>query len=297
MRLIYRLRIGCASALGLCISYLTHSARRRCPASSLDRLSGGSGEGRYKKSSLCLRLYFAGFMSCALPFLNSSLPLDAQVYAAPQEVMTFSGDDVRAHVYRVVERSPLLKNLEVAEIKPPRFSSQRAPQGSKLTVSVVGELRGGRVPVEVSLSYQGRLLRKLRSFVEVDFFMTGWALKSTKTAGTSLSRSDLVEVRRPSRVFSRDAIQDHTQIVGAKLRRSVGAKVPLRRAWLMIPPLVKRGAIVELIFSRKSISLSAQGEALGDGKKSDMIRVRNLNSKKIVTGRVIGINRVDVGRR
>lgn len=249
------------------------------------------------KTSLLSRLCFAALLVCLYPHLNSRSHLGFKVYAAPQKVMTFSGDDVRAQVYRVVERSPLLKDLEVAEIKPPRFSSQRAPQGSKLTVSVVGELRGGRVPVEVSLLYQGRLLRKLRSFVEVDFFMTGWALKSTKTAGTSLTRSDLVEVRRPSRAFSRDAIQDHTQIIGAKLRRSVGAKVPLRGAWLMIPPLVKRGAIVELIFNRKSISLSAQGEALGDGKKSDMIRVRNLNSKKIVTGRVIGINRVDVGRR
>lgn len=220
-----------------------------------------------------------------------------QAHSAPQKIMTFSGDQIRKRVRQVVERSPLLKDLEVAEIKPPRFSSQRAPHGSKMTIEVVGELRGGRLPVEISLLYQGRLLRKLRSFVEVDFFMTGWALQSTKTAGMSLSAGDLIEVRRPSRAFARDAIRDHTQVIGAKLRRSVGAKVPLRAAWLMIPPLVKRGAIVELIYNRKSISLTAQGEALGDGKKSDMIRVRNLNSKKIVTGRVIGINRIDVGRR
>ena len=216
--------------------------------------------------------------------------------AAPQKVMVFSGKDIRTRVHQVVERSPLLKDLEIAEIKPPRFSSQRAPQGSKLSIEVVGELRGGRIPVEVSLTKSGRILRKLRSYVEVDFFMTGWALSTTKAAGTPLSKSDLIEVRLPSRKFARDAIRDHTQIVGAKLRRSVGAKVPLRSAWLLIPPLVKRGAIVDLTFNRGSISLSAQGEALGDGKKSDMIKVRNLNSKKIVTGRVIGINRVDVGR-
>lgn len=225
------------------------------------------------------------------------LELISRAQAAPKKVINFSGAKIRDRVIQVVKASPLLKDLEIAEIKPPRFSSQRAPQGSKLSIEVVGELRGGRLPVEISISSRGRLLRRLRSFVEVDFFMTGWALRATKTAGVTLSEDDLVEVRRPSRKFARDAIRDHTQIIGAKLRRSVGAKVPLRAAWMMIPSLIKRGAIVELIYHRGGISLSAQGEALGDGKKSDMVRVRNFNSKKIVTGRVIGINRVDVGRR
>ena len=127
--------------------------------------------------------------------------------------------------------------------------------------------------------------------------MKGWALRQPKAAGATISSDDLIEIRRSSREFTRDSLHDRDRAIGAKLRRSVGSQVPLRMAWLLIPPLVKRGATVELIFSRGGISLSAQGEALGDGKKSDMIRVRNLNSKKIVTGRVIGINRVDVGRR
>ena len=92
--------------------------------------------------------------------------------AAPQKVIIFSGEDIRARVHKVVERSPLLKDLEIAEIKPPRFSSQRAPQGAQLSVEVVGEIRGGRIPVEVSLSKGKRLLRKLRSFVEVDLKFT-----------------------------------------------------------------------------------------------------------------------------
>lgn len=231
-------------------------------------------------------------------FFTSGLEmtLKREAIAAPREIHVISGDNIRSRVIKAVRGAPSLTGLEIARIKPPRFASQRVPKEAKINLKIVGGLRGGRMPVEVSFLSRGQVLRKLRVFVEVDLYMTGWALKTTSAAGAQLTRDDLIEVKRPSRDFKRDAIQDPEQVVGAKLRRVVSANVPLREAWLSIPPLVKRGAIVDLTFSRGGISLSAQGEALGDGKKRDMIRVRNLNSKKIVTGRVIGINRVDVGR-
>ena len=117
-----------------------------------------------------------------------------------------------------------------------------------------------------------------------------------RSAGETINKEDLVAIRLPSSRFSRDAIRSAELAVGAKLRRNVNAQTPLREAWLSIPPLVRRGATVELVFNRGAISLTAQGEALTDGRRGAMIRVRNLKSKKIVTGRVIGINRVEVGR-
>ena len=252
---------------------------------------------RWYLRSLVVALAMMSLTDLAIPdAMNLWGACGRDALAAPREVKVFSSDTLTSRVLDAVKNAPSLQGLEIAKIKAPRFSPQRVSKETQLQVNIGGELRGGRMPVELLFITGQKLSRKLRVFVEVDLFMRGWALRDTSAAGKQLTRDDLVEVKRPSRAFQRDAIRDPEVVVGARLRRAVTAQVPLRAAWLQIPPLIKRGAIVELIFSRGGISLSAEGEALGDGKKRDMIRVRNLNSKKIVTGRVIGINRVDVGR-
>ena len=51
-----------------------------------------------------------------------------------------------------------------------------------------------------------------------------------------------------------------------------------------------------MIFQTQGIFLSAEGEALGNGRRGDMIKVKNLRSRKIVTGKVTGINEVTMER-
>jgi flagella basal body P-ring formation protein FlgA len=167
-----------------------------------------------------------------------------------------SGEDLKARVIEAVRRAPSLASLEIAQIKTPPFSAQRIPEKTKVEINIAGDLRGGRMPVEVVFTSKSRVLRKLRVFVEVDLYMKGWALRSTAAAGTALTLDDIIEVKRSSREFQRDAIRDPEQVLGARLRRTVSALVPLREGWLLIPPLVKRGSIVELSFSRGGISLS-----------------------------------------
>lgn len=218
------------------------------------------------------------------------------VHAAPQRFKELSAADLKSAVISAVRTSEHLRGREVAEIKAPFLAPQRVPQGASYSAQMSGEVRGGRAPVEIRVTMGGRVLRTMRVFVRVDFFAEGWALNADRSAGETISEGDLVAVRLPSSRFSRDAVRSAELAVGAKLRRNVNAQTPLREAWLSIPPLVRRGATVELVFNRGGISLTAQGEALTDGRRGAMIRVRNLKSKKIVTGRVIGINRVEVGR-
>jgi flagella basal body P-ring formation protein FlgA len=226
--------------------------------------------------------------------LNLLIP--ALTSAAPRELYEVTRQDLEQRVIKAVKSSPQFRTLELAEVKPPFLAPQRLPKGAQLKIEVVGEVRGGRVPVSIQSEDQGRILRRLRVFVKVDFYATGWVLNQNKAAGDLLSQSDLISVRLPSQRLSRDVIRDPQVVEGARLRRSVSAQVPLRQAWLSIPPLVKRGAIVDLIFERGGISLLAQGTALSDARRGARVQVKNLKSKKIVTGLVIGINRVDVTR-
>ena len=184
----------------------------------------------------------------------------------------------------------------IAEIIPPRLSSIRASKTAKINLQVVGDIRNGRLPVELTLVEDKRVIRKQRLFVKIDFFTKVWALNKNLDAGHTIVKEDIHEIKLASRKIARGQITDHELVIGAQLRRASKADTPLSKSLLKIPKLIKRGSLVELIFKKGGIFLIAEGEALGDGQRGDMIKVKNLKSKKIVTGRVIGVNKVDVGR-
>jgi flagella basal body P-ring formation protein FlgA len=54
----------------------------------------------------------------------------------------------------------------------------------------------------------------------------------------------------------------------------------------MIPPVVKSGSRVTLLFKRGQLEVTASGIALENGIVGSEIKVRNENSKRVVIGRV-----------
>lgn len=60
------------------------------------------------------------------------------------------------------------------------------------------------------------------------------------------------------------------------------------------PDVIKRGQEVLLIADTKGISVQMKAKALMDGKIGQLIRVKNLSSKRVVEGRVVGGNAVKI---
>lgn len=221
--------------------------------------------------------------------------LGAQI-AHGEELVLLSESEIHKKIIKSVQESYKSDLNNIAEISPPRLSPIRTSQDSTLDLKVVGDLRNGRLPIELSILKAEKVIRRQRLFVKIDFFTKTWALKSDYEAGHKIELDHIHEVKVPSRKISRDHISNPELAIGAQLIRASKANTPLKKSLLRIPKLIKRASIVELIFKKGGIYLVAEGEALGDGKRGDMIKVKNLKSKKIVTGRVIGVNKVDVGR-
>ena len=51
--------------------------------------------------------------------------------------------------------------------------------------------------------------------------------------------------------------------------------------------MVTRGQTLTLVYSGRSLTLSVPVESLEDGAVGGIIRLRNMQSRKIVTGRVV----------
>ncbi|BHH83393.1 flagellar basal body P-ring formation chaperone FlgA [Desulforhopalus sp. 52FAK] len=97
---------------------------------------------------------------------------------------------------------------------------------------------------------------------------------------------DISEIKDPG--FSID------EFIGKKIKRSLRAGSPINVSIVESLPIVFKGQKVKIVVQSGPMLLTATGLAHTDGKKNEFIRVQNLNSSKVVFGRVTGPGVVEV---
>lgn len=90
------------------------------------------------------------------------------------------------------------------------------------------------------------------------------------------------------------AVSSLEGVVGSSLRRQVLAGQQLERGALLVEGGVISGQPVTLVGKVRGLVIETQGIALERGAIGAMIRVRNLSSRKIVYGRVLDADRVEI---
>lgn len=74
------------------------------------------------------------------------------------------------------------------------------------------------------------------------------------------------------------------EAIGLTSKRTLQPGKPLTHAELLAPLMVKRNQPVTLVSHEGNITASADGVALKDGRKGDVVKIRNTNSQRIVNG-------------
>ncbi|MCB0340106.1 MAG: flagellar basal body P-ring formation protein FlgA, partial [Bdellovibrionales bacterium] len=83
---------------------------------------------------------------------------------------------------------------------------------------------------------------------------------------------------------------------GFETNRNIGFGEVFRKPMLHIPPVITSGSKVTVFYKSAAMEATASGVAVEDGIEGSEIRVRNDNSNKVITGRVVGPGMVQVGR-
>jgi flagella basal body P-ring formation protein FlgA len=105
--------------------------------------------------------------------------------------------------------------------------------------------------------------------------------------------SDVVIERRPKAEVGGDpATRD--RVVGMQARRQLSAGQALKVADLAKPDLVQRDQTITLIYEATGLYLTIRGKALENGTEGDVVSVLNLQSKRTVSGTVIGRGQVAI---
>lgn len=111
-------------------------------------------------------------------------------------------------------------------------------------------------------------------------------LKHALPTGVRLSASD-IETKRIQLNNSHQPIVRHSnQLIGKRTRRHLNADTPILVSQIVAPHLIKRGQQVNLEYELDGLKVSMTGKSNQDGAEGDWIKVVNINSGKVIEGRV-----------
>ena len=85
-----------------------------------------------------------------------------------------------------------------------------------------------------------------------------------------------------------------SDVVGLRTKRSIASGSTLHAGMLQRARLVRRGSQVEIVAVSGGLQVRMRGKALADGGRGDRVRVKNLNSGRVITGTVAGSGVIQV---
>lgn len=119
-------------------------------------------------------------------------------------------------------------------------------------------------------------------------------LKNFTPSGREIREDDIEHKAVHAARLGRNAITDAALLIGKSPRRSVRAGVPVNMNNLGDPVTVKKGKLVAVVLRQGGLFLTVSGRTLEAGGTGDIIRVENINSRKVIQAQVVNEREVHV---
>jgi flagellar basal body P-ring formation protein FlgA len=211
---------------------------------------------------------------------------------------TLDGKDIELQVARALEHRgglgeaanlSLTFDREVADLKLDSsntgamqpIAAKYEPRNNRFDVTF--EIANDNVATPTRLRFTGSAIETIEAAVLARNIDRNEVIKS----------SDVVVERRPKAEVGSDAAT-RDRAVGMQSRRQLRAGQALKTADLVKPDLVTRDQNVTLIYEAVGLYLTIRGKALEGGTEGDVVSVLNLQSKRTVSGVVIGRGQVSI---
>jgi flagella basal body P-ring formation protein FlgA len=223
---------------------------------------------------------------------------DLKAISVTRLARTLDANDIELQVARALERRNGLgeaANLSLTfdrDVQTLQLDSSNT--GNLQPVAVRYEPRSGRFDVSFEIASDA-------SSSPIKLRFTGTAIETVEAAVLArgvernevLKSSDVLIERRPKAEVGNDAA-GRDNAVGMQARRQLRAGQALRVTDLAKPDLVTRDQNVTLIYESSGLYLTIRGKALEGGTEGDVVNVLNLQSKRTVSGVVVGRGQVSV---
>lgn len=114
-----------------------------------------------------------------------------------------------------------------------------------------------------------------------------WITRSTIKRGTAVTAADLIRERRDILNFRESLAEFSNENATLEFCEPVPANAPVYARALKARTVIHRGQIAEARIQEGALQISLKVEVLEDGAPGQLIRARNLASRRDITGRVL----------
>ncbi len=152
--------------------------------------------------------------------------------------------------------------------------------------------RFGRISQMVSIMVDGKVVRKARVCAYLEVFKRVLCAKDGLVKGQLIKDEDLGLVRLPLSKLRGRFFSSPEQVVGLAAKRSIRPGKVVFATDVAKPIVVKRGSRVLIVAASPFLRITVPGIVEQKGAEGDFVRVRNLDSKKVIIAKVKDENTV-----
>ncbi len=152
----------------------------------------------------------------------------------------------------------------------------------------------GAIPFSVKFLVKGQVVSKLTVPATIEVWSDVLLAAKPLGRGQPVTPDSIKMVRMNLSRAPANAILSKEQALGRRVNRSIAANSILRDDQIEMPPVVKRGDLVQVVAQSQAMMISIKGVAKQDGARGDRIRVENMRSKRIIYAQVLDNQTVQV---
>jgi flagella basal body P-ring formation protein FlgA len=152
----------------------------------------------------------------------------------------------------------------------------------------------GPIPFSVQVTVDGQAVTRVTAPATIEVWSN--VVMAAKPLGKyqPIDADDIKVIKVNLSRMPSNAVLDPAQVLGRRANRSIAANSVLRSDQVEMPPVVKRGDVVQMIAESSILRVEAKGVARENGAVGDRIQVMNLRSKKIIYAQVLDGQTVEV---
>ena len=213
------------------------------------------------------------------------------------QAQVISGEEVEAatinKINEILDNQGDMRRREVNFLRS--INDWVVPDGfAEIDVSLPGRINyAGMTTVAVRYKVDGRTFKMINFTVQIHIYDTVLVAAHDLLYDQSLTEADF----RVSEVVvdgRNDFIKNYADIKSLVPTRMIRAGSPVAKSMFQTAQVIKNNQPVRLLIRYHGIIASAKGIAMGRGRVGQMIQVKNESSGKIITGKVIDEQTVEV---
>jgi flagella basal body P-ring formation protein FlgA len=148
--------------------------------------------------------------------------------------------------------------------------------------------------VSVGIRCEGKKPWTIYSSATIKAYENIVIASSSMVRGAEISAGDISIEKREISTLRTGYLTDLKQAIGKKLKRSLQKGSAIRHQFLKAALMVKKGSAVTIIAKNSRLTIRMKGKALSNGSKGELISVKNSQSGRIVQGKIIADNLVQI---